>query len=99
VPLAAIRVQDFVLVSTFRGRRSQWVKNAVADPDVRFWLRGRSRRARAYVLAPDARTRGGGELPRALRWLGSALVPYTYAGWAFAVLRPIEDDLPRRKRA
>lgn len=101
VPLAAIRVQDLVLVSTFRGRRSQWVRNAVADPEVRYWLRGRPRRARAYVLAPDARTRGASELPRALRWLARSLVPYTYAGWAFAVLRPSEETLPqvRRKRA
>jgi hypothetical protein len=38
VPLAALRINDHVLVSTLRGRRSQWVKNVSADPHVRCWL-------------------------------------------------------------
>jgi deazaflavin-dependent oxidoreductase (nitroreductase family) len=92
VPLAATRIQDHVVVSTFRGRRSQWVKNLVANPDVRLWRDGSARPARAVVLAPDHRPHGAAELPAALRWVLSFLTPYTYAGWAFAVLAP--RDVP-----
>jgi deazaflavin-dependent oxidoreductase (nitroreductase family) len=95
VPLAATRIQGHVVVSTFRGRRSQWVKNLVANPDVRLWRDGSVRRARAVVLAPDHRPRGASELPAALRWVLSFLTPYTYAGWAFAVLAPQEGAAVR----
>jgi deazaflavin-dependent oxidoreductase (nitroreductase family) len=97
VPLAATRVGGSVVVSTFRGRRSQWVRNLAARPRVRFWLRGRERSATAHVIAPG----GSAHLPRALRWLGSLLAPYTNAGWAFAVLVPDDGPsaLPARRRA
>lgn len=88
VPLAATHIQDHVVVSTFRGRRSQWVKNLLANPDVRLWRDGSAQHARAVVLAPDHRPRRASELPAALRWVLSFLTPYTYAGWAFAVLAP-----------
>ena len=94
VPLAAIRIDGHVVVSTFRGGRSQWVKNAAADPEVRYWLRGRPRKARALVIASRRRPRGRRKLPAAVRWLLRALVPYTYAGWAFAVLVP---EAPRSR--
>lgn len=87
VPVAAIRIDRHVVVSTFRGDRSQWVKNLSANPDVRYWLRGRPRTARALVISARHRARGS-KLPAAVRWLVRSLVPYTYAGWAFAVLAP-----------
>ncbi len=87
-PLAAIRFQGHVVVSTFRGGRSRWVTNLSANPEVRYWLHGRPRRARATVLSSRNRTRARDELPPAVRWLVRSLVPYTYAGWAFAVLAP-----------
>jgi deazaflavin-dependent oxidoreductase (nitroreductase family) len=88
VPLAATRIQGHIVVSTFRGRRSQWVRNLIASPEVRVWSDGRARRARAVVLAPGHRPRQASALPPVLRWVLSFLVPYTYAGWAFAVLAP-----------
>jgi deazaflavin-dependent oxidoreductase (nitroreductase family) len=91
VPLAAIRIQDRIVVSTFRGDRSQWVKNASANPEVRYWLRGRARRATAHVISAEHRTRSKSDLPPTLRWLVPTLAPYTYAGWAFAVLSPQRD--------
>lgn len=86
--MAAIWVDGHVVVSTFRGQRSQWVKNLAANPDVRYWLRGRLRKARALVISPRQRALGASKLPTAVRWLVRSLVPYTYAGWAFAVLAP-----------
>jgi len=90
VPLAAIRVDDHIVVSTFRGSGSDWVKNLAAQPEARYWLRGRPRKTRALVLSARRRRASRAKLPAAVRWLVSALVPYTYAGWAFAVLAPVE---------
>jgi deazaflavin-dependent oxidoreductase (nitroreductase family) len=98
VPLAATRIQDHLVVSTFRGRRSQWVRNLLAHPEVRVWRGGRSRRARAIVLAPGHRAPRTAGMPPVLRWVLSFLAPYTYAGWAFAVLAP-EATAPRPARA
>jgi deazaflavin-dependent oxidoreductase (nitroreductase family) len=88
VPLAAVRIDGHLMVSTFRGGRSQWVKNLAANPDVRYWVRGRPHRARAMVISARHRRRSGRAMPAAVRWLIRAVTPYTYAGWAFAVLSP-----------
>src|SRR4029453_1076306 len=88
VPLAAIRIDGHVVVSTFRGDRSQWIKNAAADPEVRYWLRGRPRQARALLITARQRPSSGVKLPAAVRWLVRSAIPYTYAGGAFAVLVP-----------
>lgn len=98
VPLAAIRVDGHVVVSTFRGARSQWVRNLAANAQARYWLRGRRRSARALVLSARHRGAGMGDLPAAVRWLVRALQPYTYAGWAFAVLAPERSTLAPRDR-
>src|SRR5262245_61192869 len=88
VPLAAIRIDGHVVVSTFRGDRSQWVKNARADPQVRYWLRGRPHKARALLITARRRPGSRAKLPATVRWLVRSVLPYTYAGWAFAVLAP-----------
>ncbi len=97
VPLAATRLGDHVLVATFRGDRSQWVKNLAAEPRVRFWLAGRPREARAYLVAEGARRRLPQSLPAPLHTLVSLLAPLTGAGWAFAVLAPTARKPPRKR--
>ncbi|MGH7860360.1 MAG: nitroreductase/quinone reductase family protein [Candidatus Binatia bacterium] len=89
VPLAALRIAGHTFVSTFRGRRSDWVRNLSASPEARYWLGGRPMSARAIVISsqrPDPK-----ELPAALRCLLPFLAPYTCAGWAFALLVPSES--------
>jgi deazaflavin-dependent oxidoreductase (nitroreductase family) len=100
IPLAATRIQDHVVVGTFRGGRSQWVRNLAAHPDIRFWLGGRPREAKAFLVHSEARTRAPRSFPAALRWMVSFLRPYTYAGWAFAVLAPQAPATrePRKRR-
>jgi hypothetical protein len=88
IPLAATRILDHVVVGTFRAHRSQWVKNLSAHPDARFWLGGRPRKTRAFVIRARGPVRAPRSLPLALRWVVSFLRPYTRAGWAFAVLAP-----------
>jgi hypothetical protein len=85
VPLAALRLGCHVLVSTFRGRRSEWPRNLAADRAPQLWLHGRARPVHARVFAPGVRA-SRRPLPRELRWLPTLLAPYTRAGWAFAVL-------------
>jgi hypothetical protein len=100
VPLAAIHVDGHVVISTFRGDRSQWLKNAAAEPQVRYWLRGRPRKAQALVITSRRRPGRSAALPAAVRWLLHWATPYTYAGWAFVVLAPLPAAAapPRRLR-
>jgi len=90
-PLAATRILNHVIVGTFRGERSQWMRNLVAEPDTQLWIGGRARPVHGFVLSADTRVaripRG---LPALLRFVVAFLRPYTRAGWAFAVLAPIE---------
>jgi deazaflavin-dependent oxidoreductase (nitroreductase family) len=92
VPLVATRIQGHVLVATFRGGRSQWVKNLAANPETRFWMGGKPRPTSATVIAPSRRPQPLPKLPALLRVVVSFLIPYTRAGWTFAILAP------RRKR-
>jgi deazaflavin-dependent oxidoreductase (nitroreductase family) len=87
-PLAATRIQRHVIIGTFRGDRSQWVRNLAAEPKALVWIGGRPRDLRAFVMYPGKRFRAPRSLPTALRWVVRFLAPYTRAGWAFAVLSP-----------
>lgn len=87
-PLAATRFGQHVIVATFRGDRSQWVLNLAAQPRTRYWLGGKSRDARAFVMHAGKRFRVPRSLPSGMRKVVRFLAPYTKAGWAFAVLSP-----------
>jgi len=87
-PLVATRMGDYVIVATFRGNRSQWIQNLAADPKVRYWLGGRPRDARAFVIREGKRFRVPKSLPRPLQRVVAFLAPYRKQGWAFAVLSP-----------
>lgn len=87
-PLAATRIGRHVVVGTYRGDRSQWVRNLAARPDTRYWLAGRARKARAFVMHDGKRFRVPRSLPDHMQKVVRFLAPYTRAGWAFAVLSP-----------
>lgn len=89
-PLAATRLGAYVVVGTYRGGRSQWVRNLAVEPRTRYWMGGRSRKARAFVMHADKRLRVPKHLPRPMQHVVRFLAPYTRAGWAFAVLSPRE---------
>jgi deazaflavin-dependent oxidoreductase (nitroreductase family) len=88
IPLVATRLQGYLLVGTFRGERSQWAKNLAAHPDVRFWMGGKPRPATAFVITSSRRPQPLPKLPALLRAVMALLVPYTRAGWTFAILAP-----------
>jgi deazaflavin-dependent oxidoreductase (nitroreductase family) len=88
VPLFATLIDDHLLVATLRGERSQWIRNARAAPDVRYWRGGRIHQATALAFSdagsPD--TRG---LPPLVRDIAASLHRSAVRlGIAFAVLAP-----------
>lgn len=82
VPVMAAQLRDYLVVATFRGRRSQWIKNLAATPRLRYWSGGEEHHAKAFVFD------GEGEPPKKLCWLKAALAPSIALGWAFALLTP-----------
>lgn len=85
-PLMAAALGDCLIVSTVRGRRSHWVKNLIAQPDVRYWSGDRSRDVRAYVAAPGG-TGAAGDLPAAVSLIWPGLVCLAdVSGAAFVAL-------------
>ena len=90
-PLFAVRIQDHVLVSTGRGKRSLWVKNLTKTPRTRYWLAGRPRNARAIVIVQSRALRIPPSLPASLRTLAQTLHRFAGQGWAFAILAPVSS--------
>ncbi len=88
-PVVAFALDDCLIVSTVRGRRSHWVKNLIAQPDVRYWRGDRPQAARAYVAAPDGATTtdGAGDLSAAVSLIWPGLVYLAdVSGCAFVAL-------------
>jgi len=88
VPLLAVVSDDFVLVATARGARSDWIRNIAANPGVRYWLGGEEVTARAVLLGAEGRTEN---LPDDI---ASVVEPMSahgqMLGWRFAVLIPCD---------
>lgn len=89
-PLVATRLGKYVFVSTFRGDRSFWIKNLRKQPLVNYYLGGKKRAARAFVMMPGKRYQRPKSLPAPIGRITDFLAPYTGAGWGFAVLMPTD---------
>jgi hypothetical protein len=88
VPLLATLVGDLVVVSTVR-RGSQWVQNLIHTPQVRYWMHGRPRAARALVIGQGIADTAPADTPPLARWLAAVLAPGAqWLGIAFAILIP-----------
>ena len=88
-PVFATVAGSYLVAGTLRGARSDWIKNARANPSVRYWLCGRVHDARALVFAPDEWPSETQDLPPLMRWLAANLyVAAALSGAAFAVLVP-----------
>ncbi len=93
VPLMAAMVGDLILVSTIR-RRSSWLKNLAANPEVRIWLGGREMEATAFAIGPGVETAEiTAEPPPRVSCLASALKQHSALfGTGFAILLPRESS-------
>ncbi|MET0659418.1 MAG: nitroreductase family deazaflavin-dependent oxidoreductase [Steroidobacteraceae bacterium] len=96
-PLAATRIAQHVFVGTFRGERSQWIRNLAATPSARYWLGGKPRDATAFLIYEGRRFRIPKSLPVAVQAVARLMAALTKAGWAFAVLRPQVEKTRRGK--
>ena len=86
----AALVGDLVVVSTVR-RRSNWLKNLSAHPEVRYWLRGREREGTAFAIGPGIETPE--KLPTRVSCLADALKQHSALfGTGFAILMPHESS-------
>jgi F420H(2)-dependent quinone reductase len=54
-PLLAAVIGDLAVIGTVRPRRSQWIRNAAASPNVRYFRFGRVPEAQAFVFIPGER--------------------------------------------
>jgi hypothetical protein len=88
VPLVATLVGDLLLVSTVR-KGSQWVKNLAANTEVKYWLYGQEREAKAFVFASDLDPPRVDEMPKLAACLAKAILPQSKLfGVSFAILVP-----------
>ena len=88
LPIMATLVGDLILVGTVR-THSQWVKNLAATPEIRYWIYGRQREAKAFVFAANSDTPKTEGMPEGAACLAKAVLPYSRLfGASFAVLVP-----------
>lgn len=96
VPLMAALVGDLVVVSTVR-RRSNWLKNLAAHPEIRYWLGGREREATAFAIGPNVETPETiVALPPRVSCLLATLKQHSALfGTGFAILMPRDPSTTR----
>jgi deazaflavin-dependent oxidoreductase (nitroreductase family) len=85
-PLLATHIGDYVLVSTGRAKRSFWVRNLQKQPNIRFHLGGKVKKATSYVITPDEDFQVPKSLPPIVAAAARQLAKRSGEGWAFALL-------------
>lgn len=88
IPLLATQIGESLLISTIR-RKSQWIKNLAAHPEVRYWKDNREHSAITFVLTPQEAKRQSSQISPKFAWLIRTVRPYSsiYGGGA-ALLMP-----------
>jgi deazaflavin-dependent oxidoreductase (nitroreductase family) len=87
-PLLAIRLGNYILVSTARGNRSFWVKNLQKNAEVKYYLGGKEKDSKAYVLLPGCNKELPKSFPGGIQKVASFLLENAPEGWAFVILAP-----------
>ncbi|MEX1193691.1 MAG: nitroreductase/quinone reductase family protein [Dehalococcoidia bacterium] len=91
--LATLGPAGCLWISTVLGRRADWLSNAHANPDVRYWLRGRAREGHALVSAPGYAMPDLGDLPPLIRWAATRAVRVARAvGFGVVIIVPKAAD-------
>lgn len=87
VPVLATRIGDLFVLSTVR-RNSQWLKNLLATPEVRYWMGGKAVAATAFVFRPEQSVKPD-RLPAQAVCLAELLQRQSrLLGISFAILTP-----------
>jgi len=85
-PLVATLLGQSLVAGTFRGPRSHWVRNAVANPAVRYWLGGREYLGVATIISTAASVNAETIPAELTGFVDAVLGPATHTGWAFVVI-------------
>lgn len=85
-PLLAAHLGDYTFVSTFRGKRSFWVRNLQKQPDITFHRGGKVKQASSFVVTPESGFDSLDSLPPFVATIAKQLARHSHKGWAFAVL-------------
>jgi len=85
-PLLANRLGNHLLVSTFRGDRSFWIRNLQESPDASYYIGGKRYSSDAVVISSEEVSLSASKLPNYLSKLASILASLTRHGWAFSLL-------------
>ena len=86
-PLLATHVGDYTFISTFRGKRSFWVRNLQKQPDISFYRGGKVKKASSFVVTPESGFDSLDSLPPVIATIAEQLARRSDKGWAFAVLQ------------
>ena len=89
-PLMAAVFDGVLLVSTFRGPRSNWMKNLIARPQANWWVNGVSRTGRAAVFSRSVWPEPSSVGPAIMACAETFWRPLVESGWSVAVL--VGDD-------
>ena len=87
-PLSSVRLGQYRIVATARGKRSFWVRNLQKNPDVSYFVGGEALPAEAILVAPDFNNLDDWELSSLMSQLMAGLARFVKQGWAFAILVP-----------
>ena len=90
-PLLATRLGRYIFVSTFRGQSSFWMKNLRKQPSISYYLGGKPRKAKAFLMLPGKQYRRPKSMPSLVGKLTDRLARLTGSGWTFAVLMPVKS--------
>jgi hypothetical protein len=86
-PLVAAIFGDLAVVGTIRARRSQWIRNAAASPNLRYFRFGCAREAQALIFIPGERELVVGSMSPLARLVAVTMLPWAEAAnFAFAIL-------------
>ncbi len=86
-PLVAAIVGDLAVIGTVRTRSSQWIRNAAASPNLRYFRFGRARDAQAFVFIPRERELVINSMSPLAKLIAAVMVPSAeVANFAFAIL-------------
>ena len=92
-PLLATTLGGIAIVATYRGRRSEWVKNLATAGFASWWLNGARHSGRPLVFAPGAQWPAEEAIPPQLRSCAeSTWRALVGAGWAVALLLESSDQ-------
>lgn len=91
--LATLAPGGYLWINTVLGRRANWLQNAHANPNVRYWLRSRAYEGHALVSAPGYTMPDLSDLPLLIHWAASRSVRISRAlGFGVVIIVPPTVD-------